>query len=642
MVWGLWRPTILLPDDAAGWPRDRLQVVLLHELAHIRRHDCLTQLLGQLARALYWFNPLAWLALRRLRIEQEQACDDSVLTQGYPGPDYAEHLLAVSVGYRSGARPAIALAIATPSKIERRLRCILDSSRNRQPLSARRLGIAATIALAVSATLSVAHLDDVEAGVEAQTQSKTPEQAVRRADDAAIDASRLATLRSKIAEQYATRVDDKDIVQGAIKGMVGALRDPYSDYLTAEMVADMERQVGGTMVGIGAQLELHEKAIRVVTPLPNSPALKAGLQPGDVILQIDDKPATGLGLPEAIKLIAGPQDTVVHLKIGRAAGQQIDLQVTRGRVVVPTVRGIRRGPDQQWMYLLDAGRKIGYVQVAQFGAATPQELRAVLQPLNSQGLRGLIFDLRFCPGGTLDSALSVARMFLAQGTIVSLHSRDSEVTYRADGSQVVGNFPMIVLVNDQTASAAEIVAGALQDHRRAVVLGTRTFGKGSVQSIIKLDDASDALKLTTSSYRLPNGRNIDRREGTTAWGVDPDDGFFMPLDRAQTKALLQQRQERDIITSISGQAATQTAATPQSIEEQHADPQLAAALNTLIARLTTGEFVKVGRSGSAEIERFLKREDVERRREAVLQNLQQLDRELADLEQEAPAKTKPE
>ena len=305
--------------------------------------------------------------------------------------------------------------------------------------------------------------------------------------------------------------------------MVNALDDPYSDYLTADMLADIEKQIGGTLVGIGAQLEMHDGQIRVVTPLEDSPALKAGIRPGDIILQIDGTPTAGIELPEAVKRIVGPQGSSVRLKLVRDGGQEVEINVTRSPIQLQTVKGFQRGGDNRWVFLLDPERKIGFAQIAQFGNTTPQELRTAIESLKAQGLNGLILDLRFCPGGTLDSAVAASKLFLSEGTIVSIHGRDSEpMPIKVDENGSLGDFPLVVLVNGETSSAAEIVAGALQDNERAIVLGTRSLGKGSVQSLIKLDGGGGAIKLTTSQYRLPRGRNIDRNGGAADMGYQSE------------------------------------------------------------------------------------------------------------------------
>ncbi|HMC10894.1 MAG TPA: S41 family peptidase, partial [Pirellulaceae bacterium] len=354
-----------------------------------------------------------------------------------------------------------------------------------------------------------------------------------------------------------------------------------------------------------------------------------GIQPADVILEIDGQPTVGMELSEAVKRIVGPLGTNVRLRIGRDDGQKVELNVTRGTINLPTVKGIRRGTDNSWDFVLDAEHKLGYVSVVQFGATTVQEMRAAIELLKQLGAKGLILDLRFCPGGTLEAAVGVAKLFLSSGTIVTLHSRSGEpTTIKADAPGTAGEIPVMVLVNGQTASAAEVLAGALQDNQRALVLGTRTVGKGSVQTLIKLEDGSGAIKLTTAQYRLPSGRNIDKRVGEKSWGIDPDDGYFIPLESAQTKALLAERQRREIIGK--------TSAAPPN--EKANDPQLAAALRSLTAKLQTGTFAKVSTLSAAQIELFLKRDEIERRRESAAEALTKIDRELAELKPESPAK----
>ena len=260
-------------------------------------------------------------------------------------------------------------------------------------------------------------------------------------------------------------------------------------------------------------------------------------------------------------------------------------------------------------------------------------MRAAIESLQREGVKGLILDLRHCPGGTLDAAVGAAKLFLSSGTIVSINRRGGTTTdIKAEAQAVAGEFPMIVLVNGQTASAAEVFVGALKDNRRALVLGTRTLGKGSIQTLIKLDDGSGAIKLTTSEYRVPSGRNIDKRPGEKTWGIDPDEGFFVPLDHKQTKAMMQRRHERQVIggkaAADSGRSAPVTATL---LEEQESDPQLAAALKAITARLQTGAYAKINNLSATQIEQFLKRDEIEQRRETALEALKKIDDELAQL-----------
>jgi carboxyl-terminal processing protease len=293
-----------------------------------------------------------------------------------------------------------------------------------------------------------------------------------------------------------------------------------------------------------------------------------------------------------------------------------------------------RGQGNRWDFLLDPANRIGYVQIAQLGSATPQELSDAVAGLRSQGgLNGLILDLRSCPGGLLEAAVAVSNLFLSQGMIVSIHSRSGEPSViSADGSAGVADVPLLVLVNGQTASAAEIVAGALQDNQRALVVGTRTLGKGSVQTLIKLQGASGAIKLTTAHYRLLSGRNIDRRGAEQPWGIDPDKGYFVPMDPDQGKRLLERRQAREV---IGGEPAIRVGVLeetiPQRLESEENDPQLAAAVEALITRLESGQFPPGRGWSSAEIDRFLKREVLQRRRDSLARDLEQLNRELSGL-----------
>src|SRR5207244_5051905 len=210
----------------------------------------------------------------------------------------------------------------------------------------------------------------------------------------------------------------------------------------------------------------------------------------------------------------------------------------------------------------------------------------------------LVLDLRFCPGGLLSQAIEVCRMFLNQGTILTTKGPGkADNTFKADGTGYLGDFPLVIMLNDQTASAGEIVAGALRDHNRALLIGTRSYGKGSVQAIVKLDEGG-FLKLTTAYHYLPSGRNIQKRPGEKAWGVDPTDGYYIPLSRAQTEALQKNMTQRGLIGLNADEPKAQARVTPKLIEKKHADPQLGAALRTMVAKLTGGDFIKVGKDNA--------------------------------------------
>jgi len=618
MTWGAWSPVILLPADAESWPPERLSMVLLHELAHIKRWDFFTQCLARLACAVYWFNPLVWLAAARLRVEQERATDDLALGRGIEPTDYAAHLLAVLSGDPARSfGPSVAPAVASSLAIEKRLLAILDPTRNRRPLSGRRLGLMALLAACLVVPLASGRFESASAAPPDQADK---EPAVAAAQDDALEA---------VKRNYIKPPEESALVQGALKGMVEALHDPYSEYLSPQSVAELDRQTRGSLTGIGAQLALKDGRVVVVTPLPNSPAHKAGIQPDDVIEAIDGQSLKDVELPEVVKKILGQPGSVVRLSVVHSDGGKAELAIERGRIAVPTVKGFRLGRDSHWVFMLDDQRKVGYVQIDQFGAATPDELGAAVRALLGQGMKGLILDLRSSPGGLLESALKCARIFLSDGTIVTTRGRDGqEQSWKADAKEALGKFPMVVLVNERTASAAEIVAGALKDNDRAVLVGTRTHGKGSVQSVIMLKDGSGALKLTTAYFYLPRGRNIDRALGGTTWGVDPTDGDFVALDGAQLESMLNRRLRRGVVSEA---AAEPPKPTPDRIAHDEDDPQLAAALRAMTGKLASGEYP---RSRRPEPRCRRRREPAPAGREApeeLLKDLERINKELQTL-----------
>jgi carboxyl-terminal processing protease len=632
MTWGVVKPVVLLPEESVNWSSERLRAVLLHELAHVGRFDCLTQFVAQLARALYWSNPLAWLAARGLRIEQERACDDRVLRADMPATDYADHLLAIAQNRRGHLAPAVALAMARSSRIERRLKSILDPAVRRASPSRGQMAAVVVLGLGLLAPLACFTVGVEEARAADQGAVKEDAKDEKKSTNPA-GSERLSQLRAILAEQYVIRLSDEQVLRGAIQGMVESLGDPYSEFLSNEKLADLEKHIAGKLTGIGAQLEMREDQLTVVTPLEGSPALKAGIKAGDAILKINGESTGELKIADAVKRIVGEAGSEVKLKLRRASGETAEVTVVRGPIVLRTIRGFERGKDNRWQWLLNGEQKIGYIAIDQLASGTPKELSEAINELKANGLKGLILDLRFSPGGLLQAAHEAAQLFLGEATVVTIRGRDGqEHAFKSDGKQQLGDFPLVVLVNEQTASAAEILAGALKDNGRAIVIGTRTFGKGSVQSLVKLADGSGALRLTTAFHHLPSGRNIDRRPGEKNWGVDPSDGYFIPLTAIQGEQLQKRRREREIIAGGGSPAeATARAITPEVIAKEHADAQLAAALRTMVARLASGEFEKVGKSAEAAGQYAERRDEINRRREGLLKNIQELDRELSSL-----------
>jgi carboxyl-terminal processing protease len=309
------------------------------------------------------------------------------------------------------------------------------------------------------------------------------------------------------------------------------------------------------------------------------------------------------------------------------------MAVTRAEIRFSSVAGFRRGDDDHWRFMLEDQHKIGYIQIRQFSPRTSQEVRTALEGLKKDGMKGLILDLRSCPGGFLNQALAVCRMLLPEGTILTTRGPNKqENTWNADGKDYLGDFPLVVLLNEQTASAAEIVAGALRDHKRAVLLGTRSFGKGSVQMLVNLQEGG-ALKVTTAYHYLPSGRNIQKRPGQKTWGVDPTDGFYLPMTQHGLTALHLDAAQRNVIGLKKEERPKWPARmTPKVIETDHADPQLAAALLTMTARLTGGEFIKVGQPAAAIQDHSARLEEMRERRDALQRDLERLERDIAELQ----------
>jgi carboxyl-terminal processing protease len=334
-----------------------------------------------------------------------------------------------------------------------------------------------------------------------------------------------------------------------------------------------------------------------------------------------------------VKRIVGDSGTMVRLKVRRASGEEADLTIERGPIVLRSVAGFARGKDQIWEYMLDREHKIGYLAVNQFGPRTADEIKEVVAGLQKADLKGLIVDLRFSPGGLLQAAYETAQLFLGEATVVTLRGRDGEdKAWKSDGTKKLGDFPLVVLAGEQTASATEVLAGALKDNNRAIVVGARTFGKGSVQTLLKLDGGEGAIRLTTAFYHSPSGRNIDRRPREKVWGVDPTDGYFVPMTQEATEQLRARRRQHEIVGAPAGESAAEPAATtPDAIAKS--DPQLAAALRTLVAKVVSGEFEKVGQSAEAAQEYALRRIDIDQRRAALTRSLEELDREWKALDQ---------
>ena len=333
------------------------------------------------------------------------------------------------------------------------------------------------------------------------------------------DARLLAEVIDRIHDDYVDRTDNHELMSNAIRGMVGEL-DPHSAFMDADEFEDLRIATEGNYSGIGVEVTLESGVIVVIAPIDGSPAARAGIRAGDTIIAIEGRAVGNEGLAEAIAGIRGQPGTIVNLTIGReAAAGPLEFAVERAIVSVHSVRFEQLEPGY------------GYLRISQFSETTGTDIAGALRALQqSTGgrLRGLVLDLRNNPGGVLDAAVEVSDAFLEQGLIVSAEGRSEESRFRMEAAagDLTQGAPIAVLVNEGSASAAEIVAGALRDNGRAKLLGQRTFGKGSVQTVMPLENGQ-ALKLTTSRYYTPSGVSIHER------GLEPD--LVLPV--LQTTAL---------------------------------------------------------------------------------------------------------
>jgi carboxyl-terminal processing protease len=397
----------------------------------------------------------------------------------------------------------------------------------------------------------------------------------------------LVDIHRQVVANYVDPVEQGTLHEAAINGMLSEL-DPFSVYVPPSQQEQFDRMLDQTYRGVGIQLDqTPEGRVEVVTPIEGSPAFKAGVMAGDIITKVNGESIEGLRLQEVTKKVAGPVGTPVTLTVRRSTDEELDITMTREEIVVPTVKGYRRSDEGAWDYFVSDDPKIAYVRIAQFTPETAEAVRRVMDGLLAQGMKGLILDLRFDPGGRLDQAVEVVDLFLNEGVIVRTKGRnrpDDVKSARPQGT--LPEFPMIVLVNGHSASAAEIVAGSLKDNKRAVVVGTRTYGKGSVQEVIPLDNKEGELKLTVAYYYLPSGRLVHRKKDSKDWGVEPQ--IPVPIDEETERAVHRSMYESEWFKrpkASTRQASTATVPTTGLGAATPVDAQLQTAVNTMIALL---------------------------------------------------------
>ncbi len=443
--------------------------------------------------------------------------------------------------------------------------------------------------------------------------------------------AQLVDIRHELVTNYVEQPDEKEMLLGAIDGMIDSLDDRYTVYFTQEQLESFNKQTEGSFTGIGAEIREKDHYIEIVSPLEDSPAFKAGLSAGDLILAVDGESLEGFTSREAVERITGKEGTQVTLTVRyKATGKESDLTITRRRIEIQTVKGATRDETGHWNYMLDETNRIGYIRMTQFSEPTYDALTAALDELETQGMRGLILDLRYNPGGLLTSAVEISDLFLEDGVIVSTKGRRSpERKWEARSSGTLDDFPLLVLINEGSASASEILSGALRDNGRAILLGTRTVGKGSVQQIIPLEGGNGGVKLTTSYYYLPNGSNIHKREGEPMWGVDPSDGFYVAMSHEEQVEMMEIRRSSDIIRPAGEQEDNGHAAiSPDWIEQELKDKQLARGLETILARVNDGQWIEVGPNDTTVQELLKRKNDLVEGRDAYFERIEKIDEEL--------------
>jgi carboxyl-terminal processing protease len=379
----------------------------------------------------------------------------------------------------------------------------------------------------------------------------------------------LAGAMTTIENRALDPVGETKLFEGAMYGMLSEL-DENTTYLSPASLAAFNETLDLRFAGIGVRLIVDPKTGQLIVgyPVENSPASRAGIVVGDRILQIDKASTRGMSLNEVFSLLRGePHTTVTLTVLHRGAAKPVEIPLVRENVQGESVLGDTCNPNGSWNYFLDGCDRVGYLRISGFTDETPNELKQALTWLTAQGMRGLVLDLRDDPGGHLPAAIAVCDLFIKHGEIVTTRGRQGRVhkRYMADGRAPFVDFSMAIVVNQESASAAEIVAACLQDNRRAVIVGQRTYGKGTVQELIDLEPGCGAMKLTTSSYWRPSGKDIRKPPGATPkdnWGVSPDEGYKVALTKDEFHRWQVWRNNRDVHQTAPDEAPAKNGVKP--------------------------------------------------------------------------------
>lgn len=382
-------------------------------------------------------------------------------------------------------------------------------------------------AVAIGALMGLAFVGGHTLTFQGWAQDKAPDKAATSSDstDTYKQLDLFGEVFERVRAEYVEPVSDKQLVEAAINGMLTSL-DPHSNFLNSDEFQDMQSQTRGSFGGLGIEVTMENGVVKVVSPIDDTPAAKAGVQAGDLIIAIDGKPIVNMSLNEAVDKMRGPVGSNLTITIRRGDQEPFDLNLARATIPVESVRWRTEG-------------NVGYIRITSFTERTEDGLKRGITDIKKKlgdKLQGYVLDLRNDPGGLLDQAIAVADAFLDKGEIVSTRSRkaDQAQRYNATPGDLADGLPLVVLINGGSASASEIVAGALQDHHRAVLLGTQSFGKGSVQTIIPLP-GHGAMRLTTARYYTPSGRSIQQL------GITPD----IEVQQARIEEIAQMRGYRE-------------------------------------------------------------------------------------------------
>jgi carboxyl-terminal processing protease len=405
------------------------------------------------------------------------------------------------------------------------------------------------------------------------------------AADAYRQLSLLGAVFERVRTDYVDQPDDNKLVESAIFGMLAGL-DPHSSYMDGKSFQDMRLQTSGRFGGLGMEVSMEKGLVKVVAPIDETPAAKAGVMANDIISHLDGEPVLGLTLDQAVDKMRGPVNTSVKLRIVRnGSDKPIEISITRDIIRVLSVRASLQGED------------VAYIRITQFNEQTTDNLRRAVSELTARAgdkLKGFVVDLRNNPGGLLDQAITVSESFMDRGEIVSTRGRNADATQRvlARGSDMTKAKPLIVLINGGSASASEIVAGAWQDHKRATIIGSRSFGKGSVQTIIPLGPGNGALRLTTARYFTPSGRSIQAK------GITPDIEVLQDVPE-ELRARTNLRGESSLLGHLKADGQEETGSQSYVPLDPRNDKALETALDLMRGRKVNPAFPPVPVRGAA-------------------------------------------